>query len=55
MGVWLSVGLMPNNFVELPEFIEIINLLQPKFKVSDRLTFSQKIISNLANNLAQKN
>jgi len=54
IGIWLAAGLMPYNSVELLEFIELIQLLQPKYKVPGRLTFSHRIIPKLANDLAQQ-
>lgn len=33
ISIWLVVGLMPYNAVEFPEFIKLIQLLQPKYKM----------------------
>lgn len=40
MDVRLATGLIPYNSVKLSECIEMINLLQPKFKANGHLTFS---------------
>ena len=46
-GAYIAGGLRPYSTVELPEFIDLMKTLDPKYTVPGRTTITQTVIPNI--------